>query len=166
MAQVTALFGIQPQAHYQARQRQQERQAQEARILALVRLVRREHPRMGGRKLLHLLHPTLAQEGLTIGRDRFFALLREHDLQVKRTKKPTRTTWPGHLRVPNRLPGLTVDAIHQVWGADISYIRLRDGRFVYVYTVQPLRAGGLRRPLLGGRGSRHRHAAGHRLGCP
>ncbi len=138
MAQVTALFGIQPQAHYQARQRQHQRQAQEARILALVRLIRREHPRMGGRKLLHILRPTLAREGLTMGRDRFFALLREHDLQVKRTKKPTRTTWPGHLRVPNRLPGLTVGAVHRVWGADISYIRLRNGGFAYVYIIMDL----------------------------
>ncbi len=138
MAQVTALFGIQPQAHYQARQRDQARAVQEAYILDLVRMLRREHPRMGGRKLLHLLRPMLAQEGLAIGRDRFFALLRAHGLLVPRKKKPTRTTWPGHLRVPNRLPGLTVDAVHQVWVVDISYIRLCDGRFAYVFLVMDL----------------------------
>ena len=138
MAQVTALFGIHPQAHYQARQRDRAREEQEADILDLVRMLRREHPRMGGRKLLHLLRPMLAQEGLSIGRDRFFALLKAHDLLVPRQKTPTRTTWPGHLRVPNRLPGLTVNAVHQVWVVDISYLRLRDGRFVYVFLVMDL----------------------------
>ena len=138
MAQVTALFGIQPQAHYQARQRERAREVQEAYILDLARMLRREHPRMGGRKLLHLLRPMLAQEGLSIGRDRFFALLRAHDLLVPRRKKPTRTTWPGHLRVPNRLPGLTVDTVHQVWVVDISYLRLRNGRFAYVFLVMDL----------------------------
>ncbi len=138
MAHVTALFGIQPQAHYQARQRERAREAQEALILDLARMLRCEHPRMGGRKLLHLLRPMLAQEGLTIGRDRFFALLRAHGLLVPRRKQPTRTTWPGHLRVPNRLPGRTVDAVHQVWVVDISYVRLQDGRFAYVYLVMDL----------------------------
>jgi len=138
MAQVTALFGIQPQAHYQARQRAWTRQEQEAYILDLVRMIRREHPRMGGRKLLHLVRPMLAQEGYTIGRDRFFALLRAHGLLVPRRKKPTRTTWPGHLRVPNRLPGRTVEAVHQVWVVDISYLRLKNGRFVYVYVIMDL----------------------------
>ncbi len=138
MAQVTALFGIQPQAHYQARRRNQAREVQETYILDLVHMLRQKHPRMGGRKLLDLLRPMLAQEGIAIGRDRFFALLRAHDLLVPRQKKPTRTTWPGHLRVPNRLPGLTVNAVHQVWVVDISYIRLRNGRFVYVFLVMDL----------------------------
>ncbi len=138
MVHVTALFGIQPQAHYQARQRLQTRQEADARILEQVRLVRREHPRLGGRKLLRLVRPMLAQEGLTIGRDRFFALLREHGLLVPQDKRSTRTTWPGQGRVPNRLLGLTVTAVHQVWVADISYLRLRGGRFVYVYLLMDL----------------------------
>jgi len=138
MAQVTALFGIQPQAHYQARRRSRSREAQATLIVDLARMLRREHPRMGGRKLLHLLRPMLAQEGLAIGRDRFFALLRAHHLLVPRRKKPSRTTWPGPLRVPNRLPGLTVEAVHQVWVVDISYIHLGDGRFAYVHLVMDL----------------------------
>jgi len=70
--------------------------------------------------------------------DLFFALLKAHGLLVTRQKKPTRTTWPGHLRVPNRLPGLTVDAVHHVWVVDISYVHLAHGRFAYVFLVMDL----------------------------
>ena len=138
MAQVTQRFGITPQAHYQAQKQHQQRHQEEMRILDRVRMLRREQPRLGGRKLLHLLQPMLAQEELRIGRDRFFALLGAYGLLIPRTRQATRTTWPGHLRVPNRLPGRTVNAIHQVWVVDISYLRLDNGHFVYVFLVMDL----------------------------
>lgn len=138
MAHVTAHFGITPQAHYQAQKRLLARKQEEMLILDMVRMLRQEQPRLGGRKLLHLLRPMLAQEGLSIGRDRLFALLRAYDLLVPRSRKASRTTWPGHLRVPNRLPGVTVTAIHQVWVVDISYLRLACGRFAYVSVIMDL----------------------------
>ena len=68
MAHVTILFGITPQAHYQAQKRDITREQEEMLILDMVRMLRQEQPRLGGRKLLHLLRPMLAQEGLSIGR--------------------------------------------------------------------------------------------------
>ncbi len=43
------------------------------------------------------------KKGLSIGRDRLFHLLREHDLLVPRRRRRRRTTQAGARRVPNLL---------------------------------------------------------------
>ena len=75
MARLCAAYGITRQAYYQERRRRSQEVATHTRILDLVRMLRRRHPRMGTRKLLVVLQPPLAQEGLQIGRDRLFDLL-------------------------------------------------------------------------------------------
>ncbi|HEY57833.1 MAG TPA: DDE-type integrase/transposase/recombinase [Anaerolineae bacterium] len=90
---------------------------------------------MGGRKLLHLLRPMLAQEGLSIGRDRFFALLRRAGLLVSSQANPQRTTWSGLYRYPNRIAGHTVTAPNQAWVGDITYLRLEGGRFAHLVVL-------------------------------
>ena len=131
-------MGITRQAYYQALQRERAREVAEERILSLVRLLRAEHPRMGTRKLLHLLRPMLLQEGLSIGRDRLFALLRAHDLLVPRRRSARRTTWGGGRRYANHLAGRQITAPNQAWVVDITYLRLEDGRFVYLFVVMDL----------------------------
>jgi hypothetical protein len=49
-------------------------------------------PRLGTRKLYYLLKEDLEKQGLSIGRDALFALLREEDLLVKRKRRYTKTT--------------------------------------------------------------------------
>lgn len=131
-------YGITRQAYYQERRRQAQEAEQTARILDLVRMLRRRHPRMGTRKLRVLLRPLLAQEGLTLGRDRLFALLRAAELLVRRKRSARRTTWPGTLRVPNRVAGLTITHCNQVWVTDITYVQLQNGRFVFLFVVMDL----------------------------
>ncbi len=105
MTTLCAQFGISRQAHYQQIQRDAQRHTEAVLILELVRQVRRKHPQMGTRKLLVNLQPMLALEGLQLGRDRLFALLRTHDLLVRPLKTYRRTTRPGTRRWPNLLPG-------------------------------------------------------------
>lgn len=131
-------LGITRQAYYQERQRHAARLVQEARILSLVRMLRGRQPRLGTRKLWVRLQPLLAQEGLTIGRDRLFALLGRAGLLVQRQRKGRRTTWAGSLRVPNRVAGLHITRVHQVWVTDITYIALQNGQFVYLFVVMDL----------------------------
>lgn len=138
MAALAQALGLSPQAYYQALARERAQAEQETRILSLVRQVRARHPRMGGRKLLHLLRPMLAQEGLSIGRDRFFALLRRAGLLVAPRRNPQRTTWRGLYRYPNRMAGRTVTAPNQVWVGDITYLRLEGGRFGYLFVLMDL----------------------------
>jgi hypothetical protein len=41
-------------------------------------------PRLGGRKLLHMLAPKLVEDGIKLGRDKFFGVLRERGLLLER----------------------------------------------------------------------------------
>ncbi len=70
------------QNYYAARRLRQRRQIDEAMILELVRRERQLQPRLGGRKLLHLLRADFNDAGVSIGRDRFFELLAKSDLLV------------------------------------------------------------------------------------
>lgn len=102
------------------------------KVLAL----RRSMPRLGTRKLHYLLGEDLRGEGLFIGRDRFFDLLREEGLLVKRRRRFCKTTdsqgWMR--RYPNRVKDLEVSRPEQVWVADITYVALREG-FCFLHLV-------------------------------
>jgi len=130
--------GITRQAYYQERQRRAWEIVRDARVLSLVRMIRCRHPKMGTRKLLVRLRPQLEQEDLRMGRDQLFTLLGTANLLVQRERQPRRTTWSGTLRLPNRVAGLTITRINQVWVTDITYIRLQNGRFVYWFGVMDL----------------------------
>ena len=138
MAVLCAQFGITRQAYYQQLQRDAQRHTEAALILELVRQVRRKHPRLGTRKLLVNLQPMLVLEGLRLGRDRLFTLLRAHDLLVRPLKTHRRTTHPGTRRTPNLLPGLTVVQPNQVWVCDLTYLTVAGGRFAYLFLLMDL----------------------------
>jgi putative transposase len=140
MAQICAQFGISRQAHYQKQTRETQRLAADETVLELVRQVRRKHPQMGGRKLLFKIQPMLVEEGLQMGRDRLFDLLRSQDLLVERKKTHRHTTIPGLWRAPNLLPGLTISRPNQVWVCDITYLELEVGRFAYLFVLMDLYA--------------------------
>ena len=154
------------QAWYQQRNRQQEREVEAQTITDEVRRLRQNHPRMGGRKLLHRLKDWLVERGYRVGRDRFFALLRRFDLLVRPKRRRTRTTWAGAWRCENHLAQTTLTGPHQAYVSDITYVRTRWGfcyltlitdafsRFIVGYAVShrlttegPLRA--LRQALVG-----------------
>jgi len=138
MSQICELFGISRQAHYQKCWREEDRQAEAELILEMVRLVRRKHPRMGTRKLLYKIHPMLEADGLQVGRDRLFELLRGEDLLVKPKKSYRRTTAPGLYRAPNRLSGLVIAQPNQVWVCDITYLELETHHFAYLFLLMDL----------------------------
>jgi len=138
MEQICAHFGITRQAHYQKVKREQQREIETLLILEMVRQIRRKHPRMGGRKLQVKLSPMLAAEGLKIGRDGLFTLLRQANMLVQRRTKPRRTTIPGLWRTPNLLPGMSITRPNQVWVSDITYVETETQPFVYLFVVMDL----------------------------
>jgi len=87
------------------------------------------------RKLLHVMGAELKEAGVSIGRDRFFTLLFQHDLLI-RPRKGHRTTFSGHgFRVYlNCAKDLVLSGCHQLWVSDITYIRTSQG-FVYLSLI-------------------------------
>jgi transposase InsO family protein len=134
MGEICNWFGITRQAHYQKMRRQQENKQIEEEILIKVQAIRQHHPRMGGRKLLWKLGPELAQEGISLGRDRFFDLLRKHDLLVNTPRQQRRTTWSGIWRSPNLLKDLTIIRVQQAWVGDITYLQTEAG-YCYLFLL-------------------------------
>jgi len=91
--------------------------------------IRQDLPRVGTRKLLHVLHPQLGEHAARVGRDYLFGLLATHGLLVRRRKRrviTTQTYLPLFLR-PNLIEHLVVQQAEQVWVSDITYVRLLSG---------------------------------------
>ena len=124
------------QNYYAARRLRQRRQIDEAMILELVRRERRMQPRLGGRKLLHLLGAELKEAAVNVGRDRFFELLAEADLLVVPKPGTPRTTNSRH-SLPvfgNLLAGTVLCAPNEAWVSDLTYIRTDEG-FLYAALI-------------------------------
>lgn len=82
---------------------------------------RKTHPKIGTRKLKHLL----AQAGYNCGRDFLFDLLKQRGLLIARKRSHTRTTNSNHpyKRYKNLTSTLHITAPNQLWVADITYMR-------------------------------------------
>lgn len=108
-------------------------------ILHHVRERRKVLPKEGTRKLFHNLEPILEKEGIKIGRDRFYDLLRENNLLVKRRRRGKRTTNSNHpfYKYPNLIKELEVDQAEMVWVCDITYVPFRNS-FAYLSLITDL----------------------------
>lgn len=128
--------GMSRQNYYAARRLRGRQEIEEGLVLELVRSERRIQPRLGGRKLLHLLGPELEEAGVDVGRDRFFELLADNDLLVARKPGAPRTTRSRHC-LPvfvNLLAGLVLERPNQAWVSDLTYIRTEEG-FLYASLI-------------------------------
>ena len=92
VGQVCGKLGMSRQNYYKARKQRQREAVNNGLIEQLVRGERAMQPRLGGKKLLHLLRPRLAEEGVTIGRDRFLEGLREKGLLLEQLPAAPKTT--------------------------------------------------------------------------
>jgi putative transposase len=130
------LFGKTRQAFYDHSRRYSDDQLQEALIIDLVKHIRKSLPKVGGLKLRHMLKDDFAAHNISIGRDSFFALLKKHDLQVRRKKRYAVTTNSNHpyKKWENLLKGLKAEAPEQIWVSDITYLKTTVG-FIYLFLI-------------------------------
>jgi putative transposase len=121
------------QNYYKQRCRRKQATVDERLVLDLVRAERHRQPRLGVRKLCVLIEPELSLAGISLGRDRFFALLKRHDLLVPRRRRTQRTTNSRHgfAVYPNQAKELALTGPHQLWVSDITYLRT-ELSFVYL----------------------------------
>ena len=116
------MFGVSRQAYYRSLRSQQRRKQTAEQVVQLVRQVRMEMPRLGGRKLYHVLQPALKELG--VGRDRLFSILRANHLLIKPQRQYHVTTHSHHRfrKHSNLIEGIELTQPEQVWVADITYI--------------------------------------------
>jgi transposase InsO family protein len=95
----------------------------------MVMNLRRFMPRLGTRKLYHLIKPALCEQGIKLGRDGLFDYLREADLLVKPKRSYTKTTFSKHWmrKHPNLLQDVCADRPEKVFVSDITYVESDEG---------------------------------------
>lgn len=135
LSSLCELFGKRRQAYYQRNKYVYREAAKEDILLQMVEKERKLMPRLGGRKLLHLIQPRLNGE-LSLGRDLFFDFLRNNGLLVRKRRYRARTTFSNHWlrKYPNLIAGFEPNQAHQLWVSDITYIDTEEG-FGYLSLV-------------------------------
>jgi putative transposase len=133
--QLCKLLGYSPQAYHKHNKKALIKQVNEKFILEQIDAIRKQQPRCGGRKLFIMLQPFFKEHN-SIGRDKFFDVLKRNKLLVKRTKRSIHTTDSKHhfYRYPNLVKGFTPLKAHELWVADITYIPLKE-RFAYLFLI-------------------------------
>ena len=128
------------QNYYKGR-KERRRAAVDAELTC--RLARRERaiqPRLGGRKLFHLLRAELVEHGVKLGRDRFFDVLRENSLLLEKLPSFAPKTTNSRHSLPvfhNLVKGMTLSGRNQAWASDITYIRTDEG-FIYLALISDM----------------------------
>lgn len=110
-------------------------------LLVYVKEVRKQQPRLGTRKMYDMLQNTMKANSIKIGRDKFFALLGESDLLVKKRRKHVRTTDSNHVykRYRNLIKDYIPTGPEQILVSDITYLSAdTDCGFVYLSLVTDL----------------------------
>jgi len=130
------LVGRTRQAYYESNWRCEKVQFEAAIIVDLVKRERKIAKRVGGKKLFLILREELLLHGISIGRDKFLAVLQDNDLLVKRRRRRVQTTMSRHRlrKYPNIAKDLEIDRAEQLWVSDITYLSI-NGKHGYLILI-------------------------------
>ena len=108
----------------------------EDRILELAKTIKKQQAKLGTKKVFNEIRDDLRNFGRGFGRDKFFDLLRRHNMLIKRRKKYAVTTNSNHpfYKYKDEIKGKPVVRPNQVWVSDITYLRTRKG-FIYLSLI-------------------------------
>lgn len=118
------------QNYYARRKERHRRRVDEDLLVALVLQERSLQPRLGGRKLGVLVRHELTQAGVSMGRDRFFEILRHRGLLLKPKRSETPRTTQSYHTLPvfgNRIKGSQFSRPNEAWVGDLTYLRTEEG---------------------------------------
>ena len=105
MIKLYNMLGISKQAHYKRVQQQKKLADLTQEILTKALELRKDHKRMGCRKLYDEIKPK------AIGRDKCESILLSNGFRIKRKRNYHRTTYAGKTWYPNRISGIQVELI-------------------------------------------------------
>jgi putative transposase len=134
-------FGFTKQAFYKQLQTVQNVSLKNNIVLELVQEKRKIWKRGSGRNLHQSIKKELAEHEIKMGRDKFFDLLREHQLLIKPKRFRTKTTCSFHHF--NKFDYLIEDMIplrsNEIWVSDITYLWLKKlDKFCYLSIITDL----------------------------
>ncbi len=114
------------QVYYRSLRRRVIKQNKAEQVVKLVAEIRKSMPRIGAKKLYHLLLDKLGL--MDVGRDKFLAILRANHLLIQPKRRYQVTTNSHHRfkKHQNLVLSIDINRPEQVWVADITYIGKRD----------------------------------------
>lgn len=116
------MFGINRQVYYRSLRSSQRKQQAAQVVIDLVKGIRLQMPRIGTRKLYHILNEHLRTA--KVGRDKLFCIMKANRMLVM-PKRSYRTTTHTHHRFKKHkdlICNLTLTRPEQVWVSDITYL--------------------------------------------
>ena len=116
------LLGVDRQVYYRAKKSLLEKQTIAQQVINLVRSIRNLMPKVGTRKLYHMLKKELKL--LKVGRDKLFRILKANHMLIT-PKKSYHITTDSHHRFrkhKNIVSNIEIERPEQVWVSDITYI--------------------------------------------
>jgi putative transposase len=136
ISQLCRHAGMSRQNFYKSRRVRRRKGVDELLVKQMVLTERALQPRLGGLKLHSMLREDLEAEDVSLGRDRFFEVLRNQALLLEPLPKAPRTTNSAH-SLPvfrNLVKDMEVTGPNQVWISDITYVRTHEA-FAYLSLI-------------------------------
>jgi len=137
VSSLCGFFGLSRWGYYKSMQERIREGYSKEMMAKLVMEQKRIMPRIGGKKLYHILRPDIERLDIHLGRDKFFDVLREYGMLVEPKKRFDRTTNSYHrFHVhKNLIRDVNICKPHQAWVSDITYIRTGHKKFVYLFLI-------------------------------
>jgi transposase InsO family protein len=131
LANLCAWFGLTRQAYYQSKNRVEKDLIEQEILLDKIGDIRKDHKRLGGRKLFFKLETCMHEHNIKMGRDAFFDLLRDNKLLIKQRKRHHVTTNSNHWmkKYPHLIKDIEPIGPNHVWVSDITYWKTKGGHY-------------------------------------
>jgi len=116
------LLGVERQVYYRAKKSLLHKQSIAQQVINMVRSIRNLMPKLGVRKLYHILEKEL--KPLKVGRDKLFRILKANHMLIIPKKSYHITTDSHHRFRKHKNIVSTIDILRpeQIWVSDITYI--------------------------------------------
>jgi len=120
------VIGISKQSVHKMLKRYKIKMEEQEYLVLLIRDIREDHPTMCVRDMYYKINPS------HIGRDAFEILCKREGFYIQRHKNYRKTTdSSGVIRFNNKIKGIKITDINQVWQSDITYFEIAN-RFYYI----------------------------------
>jgi putative transposase len=131
MKDLCQIFGISKQALWSHARRQQQREATAEAVVDHIKVIRKNHTRMGSRRMYYY-DPDFSM----VGRDIFEQIGLANGFRLKRRSNVQRTTLSQSKEIyTNKIEGKEINGINQVWQSDIFYTKV-EGKDYYGVCVE------------------------------